>query len=91
MKELRENSTQNGLLYHLDYWDGPISGVCLYNGQKCYFHMIREIFDEEDEDLRMDDNEWNNYCQKLLDSGYVVDPEERHYTKWYRIFAIYRK
>jgi hypothetical protein len=49
MKQLREDSKgETRLLYHLNYWDGPISGVCLYNGKKCYFSALRDIYDEDD-------------------------------------------
>ena len=32
-------------LWHLYYWDGPISGVCLFNRQMCYFHEAYELKD----------------------------------------------
>ena len=31
MQELRkEDPNNNRILYHINFWDGPISGVCLY-------------------------------------------------------------
>lgn len=33
-------------LWHHGYWDGPISGVCEYNGQKCWFEQIDEFHDK---------------------------------------------
>jgi hypothetical protein len=31
-------------LYHNDYWDGPINGICMFNNQPCYFGMVKEYF-----------------------------------------------
>jgi hypothetical protein len=41
-------------LWHAGYWDGPLSGMCSVDGQKCWFQCIEE-WDEhndypEDED-----------------------------------------
>ena len=35
MSELRSKHFR--VLYHLNYYDGPISGVCLWNGETHYF------------------------------------------------------
>lgn len=37
------------LLWHCGYWDGPLSGVCLYQGERCWFEAI-DPFDEELDD-----------------------------------------
>ena len=29
-------------LWHCGYWDGPLSGVCLHDGEKCWFDMVKE-------------------------------------------------
>lgn len=88
MKQLREDSKgETRLLYHLNYWDGPISGVCLYNGKKCYFSALRDIYDEDD--MKMTDDEWIEYCLYLAKGGYIVDKDDRDYNSWYRVFAIY--
>ena len=33
-------------LWHVDYWDGPRSGVLEYSGERCWFQVIAE--NEED-------------------------------------------
>lgn len=30
------------LLYHVDFWDGPISGLLVYRGEECWFAMVAE-------------------------------------------------
>ncbi|HEY7426082.1 MAG TPA: hypothetical protein VH682_17760 [Gemmataceae bacterium] len=35
------------LLWHCDFWDGPISGLCLYQGRKCWFQVCAEGEEEE--------------------------------------------
>ena len=86
MKELKENSNGNTrVLYHLNYYDGPISGVCLFEGKKYYFDTIDEVHEE----IKMDDLEWFKYCVECLERGYEISPEDRIELNWYRIFAIY--
>jgi hypothetical protein len=37
------------LLWHHAFWDGPLSGLCLYQGRKCWFERCAEG-DEEGAD-----------------------------------------
>lgn len=30
------------LLWHFDFYDGPISGMLLFNGRRCWFQMVAE-------------------------------------------------
>jgi hypothetical protein len=30
------------LLWHCDYWDGPISGMLVYRGEQCWFQVVAE-------------------------------------------------
>lgn len=32
-------------LWHLNYWDGPLSGMCLIDGQKYWFDCIEQYHD----------------------------------------------
>jgi len=32
-------------LWHSDYWDGPINGLCIVNDEKCWYEMIEENSD----------------------------------------------
>lgn len=34
------------LLWHDDFWDGPMSGMLLYRGQECWFQMVAESEDD---------------------------------------------
>lgn len=71
--------------YHLNYWDGMISGVCLYNGVKCYFDTIDEVYEEN----YMPDEQWLKYCEDANKNGLEIYEEDRTDIKWWRIFAIY--
>lgn len=33
------------LIYHIDYWDGPLSGVCEINGRRLMFKCIHDYHD----------------------------------------------
>lgn len=37
------------LLWHSSFWDGPLSGMLLFNGERLWFEMVAE---NDDEDLR---------------------------------------
>jgi hypothetical protein len=88
MKELRLENPNTRILYHLTYWDGALSGVCLYEGKKQYFEMIHE-----DMWSYMDEwPEWEKYCKQndieiILDDYPDEDGDVYYYTA--RIFAIY--
>jgi hypothetical protein len=55
------------LLWHCGYWDGPLSGVCLYQGDRCWFEAI-DPFDEERDD----------YVYPRRAGLYRLSPEELH-------------
>lgn len=58
MRELRQENPNFRVLYHINYWDLPISGVCLWNGKKQYFDVIHyEEYSCSDEWLQ-----WENSC-----------------------------
>ena len=88
MKEMRETTNgQTRALYHLNYWDGPISGVCLYNGKKCYFDTIEEVNDK----ILLNDKEWEIYQKEMLeyDPDYKFNEDDRWEWDCYRIYGIY--
>lgn len=45
MKKIRMVNPNNKVLYHLNYWDGPISGICLWNNEKQYFEMCNDEYE----------------------------------------------
>lgn len=87
MKELR--SISNGdtrILYHIDYWDGPVSGVCLFNNKKCYFDTI----DEYHENIFMEESKWNEWCNNCKLNNIDIDIDDKIIDFiWYRIYGIY--
>jgi hypothetical protein len=37
------------LLWHCGYWDGPLNGMCLYQGKRYWFEAIDPFDEEKDE------------------------------------------
>jgi hypothetical protein len=37
------------MLWHVNYWDGPLSGLCLLNGRKHWFQIKGGVYDPDDE------------------------------------------
>lgn len=78
LKELREESKGNTrMLWHHDYWDGPISGVILWDNEMCWFsqkgddiYIKKEISEEEKleliemskkDNISLDDSDFYDY------------------------------
>ena len=83
MRDLKNSNTR--ILYHMNYYDGPISGVCLYEGKKYYFDTIDEVVEE----WTMNDIQWFKHCTENLKHGLEINKEDRIQSNWYRIFAIF--
>lgn len=75
------------LLYHLNYWDGPLSGIMLWDGEKAYFEFYKEKviktpFTEKEKE------EWKIVCKKhnwKYDKKECIDYEYKWFYKVYRI------
>lgn len=68
-------------LWHSAYWDGPINGLCLVNGEKCWFDLVeswddKNSYPEDDEDFEAP---WYRrfLIWKLLPEE-LVEVERRH-------------
>lgn len=88
LKVLREESKgSTRLLWHHSYWDGPISGVMLWNGEQCWFEqdgddIVTKIpFTDEER------NSWTIACAK---ENYPVDEDDMFEYESYRIYNVYK-
>lgn len=76
-------------LWHSNYWDGPLSGMCLYQGQKYWFEIIDEFWspkpDEVEENFSDDYDPTRTRTFKLIE----LSPEQlKDETVWHRYFQI---
>lgn len=67
-------------LWHHGYWDGPTSGICEVNGQKCWFELIEEWHDKHDD---YDDDDFSppwyrRYLVHKLTEEQFSEIEKRH-------------
>ncbi len=88
LKELREESNgQTRMLWHSNFWDGPLSGVILWNGEKAWF----EMYDEKDVEILMSDVEWKEWIDYHKEK-YGTEPDEEDKIEYdrYRYFKVYR-
>ena len=81
LTEIRNNN--NRLLYHLNFWDGPLSGVMLWEGERVFFNCIDTFFEIEP----WTEEEINNY--KDRNKNNLIDEDYFDYNQ-IRIFAVYR-
>ncbi len=61
-------------LWHVDYWDGPRSGVLEYRGERCWFQVVAE--NEEDAP------QWYRHFVIVRMSAKQLAEEER----WHELF-----
>jgi len=63
------------LVRHYTFWDGPLSGICLYEGRKHYF-KINEDSPEDDYD-----------AERSFDIVYLTDEQIAVDEAYYSLFA----
>lgn len=83
------------MLYHLGYWDGPLSGICLIDGQKYWFECIEEWRDNnkwpDENDPAYEDFEppwYRRYLIWKLTDDNLAEIEARH-QKWQRMVGMH--
>lgn len=84
-------------LWVLGVYDGPLDGICLYEGQKHYFEMFDETWEEysSDSDPELDDLDpylVRHYFIRKLDPVIAAREEARHnlFIKYVRDDRAYR-
>lgn len=85
--ELRtETNGETRLLWHCNYWDGPLSGVMLWKGEKCWFQSVNDISVRVD--FTPDETEdWRKICSE---EGFQFRLNECAEYENHRIFQVYR-
>lgn len=87
LQELRKENGETRMLWHHDYWDGPQSGVMLWNGEKVWF----EMFEEKWEERLIPDKDWEEWIEYYkTKNGVEPDEEDRMEYDRYRYFRVYR-
>jgi hypothetical protein len=51
--EIPKLESRPRLLWHHNFYDGPLSGICLYQNKEHWFQMVDEIPFKEDDDYRL--------------------------------------
>lgn len=88
LTELRkESSGQTRMLWHSSYWDGPQSGMMLWNGELVWFVMHKETYDE----VLMSDEDWMEWIDYYKEK-YGKEPNEEDRIEYdrTRYFKVYR-
>jgi len=65
------------MLWHTDYWDGPLSGLCIWNGEKYWFHNVFEEHFEAREDHQCSQQN-RYYCLFMLTPQELQEKEYWH-------------
>jgi len=88
LDNLREESSGNTrILWHASYWDGPISGVMLWNGEMCWFEQFgSEIVNE----ILMSDSEWIDYKKMCEMNNFTYCDDDRIEHSRDRHMKVYR-
>lgn len=59
------------IIFAVDWWDGPLSGVCIYNGEKHWFQATDEWYEE-------DKPYWRRYAVIKLTPEQLAKEEAMH-------------
>lgn len=87
LKDLREETKGlTRMLWHHDYWDGPRSGVMLWNGEKCWFSIHQEC--NIPIKLTKEDIEDFHIANLTRETPFTIE-EWKDYD-FYREFKVYR-
>jgi len=68
-------------LYHSDYWDGPLSGVCKVDEQKLWFKCVHDYHDETKSGHRL--------SQRIYAVYNLTKKEWSAENKWHALFEEY--
>lgn len=88
LTQLREESNaQTRMLWHSSFYDGPQSGMMLWNGEMMWFSM----YDEKYTEILMPDDEWQGWVEYYKKKhGTEPDEEDRIEFDRTRYFKVYK-
>lgn len=69
------------LIYHSNYWDGPLSGVCKFQGHRYWFDCVHDYHDTKDDGERLD--------QRIYGIYRITDSEWQEEDYWHGLFEKY--
>lgn len=83
VKQKFEQKIKVRLLYHYDYWDGPLSGICTFNNQKYFFSNIYDCYYDERFDGQEDEYGDRNPCYHRIHLAYQMPKEYKEAEEKY--------
>ena len=92
------------LLWHEEFWDGPINGILLYQNKKCWFEMISENDGSEPDDYyrrywiiklsqkQIEDKEfWHNLFREKVGNNADYDDDGIRHTDQVKPFEMHNE
>ena len=81
MTKTLEKEKDIKLVYHSNYWDGPLSGVCLYKEKQYWFNCVHDYHDKTEDNESLD---------MRIYAIYDLTPIEwEHENYWHNLFVRY--
>lgn len=71
------------LLYHSNYWDGPLSGVCEYQGKRYWFDCLNE------DETTVDEDGEPCFARRRYGIYELTEEEWEEQDVWHRLFETY--
>lgn len=88
IKELRiESEGKTRILWHFNYWDGYLSGLCLWDGEKCWFQSYNEtveILHWSEEEIE----EWKVTCKEMGWDFNIQECEDHSITRYFKVYKL---
>jgi len=83
-----ESKGATRILYHIGFWDGPLSGIMLWNGEKAYFKATEELVCDGAEIIT--DEELEREKKEFSDLGLKLELTDVQELMVYRPFDVFR-
>ena len=71
-----ETAGETRLLFGCSYFDGPLNGLMLWNGQKAWFNKVTEELDQDNYFDQLDDDEYLNYYYRSFYKVYGLTTDQ---------------
>jgi len=88
-----DNREHGYLLWHNEYYDGPICGLALYNGKKVWYQWKKDVplsdmrifnfYEMSDKEVEYEEKWFQFFCDKVTNSCSYIEKakDDTHYTQ----------
>lgn len=80
-----KTNNQTRILYHMNYWDGPLSGVMLWEGKRMFFNCINEHVVK----TLMSPEDLKEVEEYLKEQNQTLEEDDKYDYDTIRVYGVY--